>query len=123
MRLRAGIIATVLLLSAAGGASAQINPFRNSKQGQGLTPEDTKALFDTTDALNRASPLHVGDSRDWSNPASGASGHVTVRRVYTSKGMTCHALRNTMRANASAKSTTYDTNWCRVPSGDWKIVS
>src|SRR5215472_3580720 len=98
-------------------AQAQINPFRG---GPGLSPEDNRLLFDSIERLNAAEPAKVGHSETWSNPQTNTSGTSTILRVFHSRGMACHLVRNHIVAG-HPPGHDYWLTWCRTPSGEWKI--
>ena len=98
-------------------AQAQVNPFRG---GPGLSPEDNRLLFDSIERLNAAEPAKVGRSETWSNPQTNTSGTSTILRVFHSRGMTCHLVRNHIVAG-QPPGHDYRLTWCRTPSGEWKI--
>jgi surface antigen len=107
--------AAFVLLSAA--ALAQINPFRG---GPGLSPEDNRLLFDSIERLNAAEPAKVGRSEAWSNPQTNTSGTSTILRVFHSRGMVCHLVRNHIVVAGHPQGHDYRLTWCRTPSGEWK---
>ena len=107
---------------AAGHAAAQINPFGRSPNMPRLDPEDRRLLWDSADALNNATPSEAGASRNWHNPKSGNSGTVTLQRVFRANSMPCHALHYTVTLAAQQTQRTYDINWCRIQTGEWKIA-
>jgi surface antigen len=109
-------LAAFILLSAA--ARAQVNPFRG---GPGLSPEDNQLLFESTARLNAAEPARVGRSEAWSNPQTNTSGTSTILRVFHSGGMICHLVQYHIVVAGRSRSVNYRLNWCRTPSGDWKI--
>ena len=113
--LSAALAAFVLLPAA---AQAQINPFRG---GPGLAPEDNRLLFDSIERLNAAEPAKVGRSEAWSNPQTNTSGTSTILRVFHSRGMVCHLVRNHIVVAGHPQGHDYQLTWCRTPSGEWKI--
>ena len=113
--------AAALLLVGASAAEAQINPFRSSQQANGLTREDVAMVSEATGRLNRKDPIHVGDFEDWSNPASGNSGKVTVTRLFKSAGMACHAVRYDLSFRPPRAARSYDANWCQTTAGAWRL--
>jgi surface antigen len=73
--------------------------------------------------VNKKEPVKVGDTEDWSNPSSGNSGKVTVTRLFHSSGMECHSLRYDFTYKASKTPRTYNADWCKTKTGEWKIKS
>ena len=109
-------LAAFVLLPAA--VQAQINPFRG---GPGLSPEDNRLLFESIERLNAAEPAKVGRSEAWSNPQTNTSGTSTILRVFHSRGMVCHLVRNHIVVAGHPQGHDYQLTWCRTPSGEWKI--
>jgi hypothetical protein len=120
---RTGVLAVTLLLAGMSSSPAQINPFRSNSQSNGLTKADVGMLTTTTGLVNKKEPVKVGDTEDWSNPASGNSGKVTVTRLFHYNGMACHGLRYDFSYKASNTPRTYTVDWCKTKTGEWKIKS
>jgi len=99
-------------------AQGQVNPFRG---GQGLSPQDNQLLFESIARLNAAEPAKVGRSEASSNPQTSTSGTSTILRVFHSGGMACHLVRDHIVAAGQPPNVNYRLNWCRTPSGEWKI--
>ena len=114
--------AALLLLLGASASYAQISPFRGAHQGQGLDKADVNMLSDTATQLNDATPLRVGDTKDWSNPATGNSGIVKLMRIFKSRGMACHGLRYDLSFKQPRAARSYTFDWCKTNAG-WKIKS
>ena len=113
-----GALAACFLLSAA----AQGQPFLQGG-GRGLSPEDTRLLFESIARLNAAEPSQVGRSDRWSNPRTQSSGTSTVLRVFNSDGMVCHLLLHSIVVAGRPPAQDYRLTWCRTPTGEWKIKS
>jgi surface antigen len=111
-------LAVCVLLAAA--AQAQVNPFRGSGS-RGLSPEDNQLLFESVARLNAAEPIQAGRSEAWSNPQTNSSGTSTILRVFHSGGMACHLVRHHIVVAGRPPGHDYRLNWCRTPSGEWKI--
>lgn len=62
-----------------------------------------------------------GTVLDWSNPASGASGTVTLLRRGTLNGMECRDLRHAFTVPTQAP-WELDSRICRQEDGSWKIM-
>ena len=110
--LSAAFVACILLLAP---AQAQVSLFT---QGQGLSPEDNRLLFDSIARLNGTQPARVGNSDTWGNPQSNDSGTNTVLRVFRSGGMACHLVQHHIVAGGTGRD--YRLTWCFTPSGEWK---
>jgi len=111
--LSAAFVACILLLAP---AQAQVSLFT---QGQGLSPEDNRLLFDSIARLNGTQPARAGNSNTWSNPQSNDSGTNTVLRVFRSGGMACHLVQHHIVTGGTGRD--YRLTWCRTSSGEWKI--
>jgi len=115
-------LAAALLLGASA-ADAQINPFRSSRHASGLSKEDVAKVSEASGRLNHKEPIHVGDSEAWSNPTSGNSGKVTVTRLFKYSGMACHGVRYDLSYKSPQQARSYDADWCRTKTGEWKVKS
>jgi hypothetical protein len=113
----AAALAASVLLSASG--QAQVIPFGGNSPG--LSPEDNQMLVESIARLNAAEPSRVGLSESWSNPQTRTSGTSTILRVFHSRGMACHLVRNHIVAAGRARARDYRLTWCRTPTGEWKI--
>jgi surface antigen len=116
----AAVLPVCLLL--AGAARAQVMPF-GRYFGPGLSPEDTRLLFESVARLNATEPSKAGSSDSWNNPQTGSSGTSTILRVFNSSGMVCHLVRHHIVVDARAPGHNYRFTWCRTPTGEWKIKS
>ncbi len=98
---------------------AQINPFRNSSATP-LNAEDITALTDATNRLLDRTQLAVGDTENWSNPKSGASGTVTAGEATERNGLACRMLdyQHTVPGPRPERAVTF--TWCKTKDG-WKV--
>ena len=103
-------------------AQAQINPFRSSRIGSGLSQQDLRDLGDASRRLYTQDSVANGASDTWSNPKSGNSGTITVVDSYQRQGNACHKLRYDMRLKLRSGVRTYTLSWCHMPDGSWKII-
>jgi len=116
------IVAATLVFSHAGAARAQIiNPF-GVNNNNSLTKDDytlgraavTKLLSDTPS---------VGRYEDWSNPASGNSGRLTIASIFTRNSMPCRKLDSKIvfgKKGSAPNVLVFDV--CKTTDG-WKIAS
>ena len=102
---------------------AQLNPFGWDPNTALLTDEDWRLVWEETVSLNRTPDAAAGETRAWTDAASGNSGKVTLTRVFESNGMTCHALRYTISFSGKPVPQDYNLNWCRTSAGQWRIAS
>jgi surface antigen len=114
--LSAVLPAWVLLTTA---AQAQVIPFQGNF-GPGLSPEDSRLLFESVARLNAAEPSQVGCSETWSNPQTKSHGSATIVRVFHSGGMVCHLVRHHIVAGRPP-ARDYRLTWCGTSTGEWKI--
>jgi hypothetical protein len=101
---------------------AQVSPFGWDPNTALLTDEDWHLLWEEIVSLNRAPDAAAGETRAWSDAASGNSGKVTLTRVFESNGMMCHALNYAITFSERAVPQEYNFNWCRTSAGQWKIA-
>lgn len=116
-------MATGLLVLVSGPCLAQVSAFGWDPNTAQLTDQDWHLLWEGIASLNRAPGAAAGETRAWSNAASGDLGKVTLTRVFESKGMTCHALNFAISYSQKPAPQDYNFNWCRTSSGEWRIAS
>lgn len=109
------------IMLAASSAWAQLNPFPG--RAPKLTHQDLVVLEETTTKLNNAPSASVGETMNWSNPATGAHGTVALTRRFHHQAMACHALRYEVSPNQTRSLRTYNVDWCKTADGQWKILS
>lgn len=113
-----------LVLAASFPAMAQFNPFQTSKRyGPQLSDEDLSRLFASVARLNAETPIGIGASQGWNNPATGSRGTSTVTGILDSGGLACHVLHHEIEVQGRAPPRQYDFTWCRAADGTWKIKS
>jgi hypothetical protein len=117
------VMAAGLLLLVSGPCMAQLSPFGWDPNTALLTDEDWRLVWEGTVSLNRTPDAAAGETRAWSDAASGNSGKVTLTRVFESNGATCHALRYAIAFSEKPMPQEYNFNWCRTSAGQWKIAS
>ena len=117
------VVALAVVPAASERALAQAGAFGWSPDEARLTNEDNRLLWQSTDALNAMASPAAGETRSWSNPASGTSGKVTLVRLFESNGMPCHALHYAISFPTQPVPQGYDFTWCRAANGQWKIAS
>lgn len=113
-----------LAIASANMAKAQmISPF-GRYTGPTLGKEDYKLARQSVEELLNENTPTVGGYETWSNSASGNHGKFTILEIFTSKRMPCRkvdAYISYRRAGSAPRSFTLD--FCKLPSGEWKIVS
>lgn len=115
------LLSLIALLLAVGvmPASAQINPFRGSTTG--LPQGDLAILGSTAAQLYENTSLADGSSSGWSSPKTGNSGKVTLLRTFHRNSLLCREVEYTIHKRGVAGARDYKVNWCRTPSGAWKL--
>ncbi len=103
-------------------SDAQVNPFRTSRIGSGLSDQDLQMMGDAGARLYQHDTVAAGAKDQWSNPASGNSGTLTVLQSFTRHGMACRKVRYNIHLRARSTPRSYTVNWCKTPSGAWKIT-
>ena len=87
-------------------AHAQVNPFRSSRVGSGLSQQDLRELGDAGRRLYTQNVAN-GASDTWSNSQSGNSGTVTVVESFQRQGNACRKLRYDIRLKVRSGVRTY----------------
>lgn len=118
LRLGLGLVCAALL---AGGASAQVNPFQQTRRGPRLSAEDTRLLLESVERLNSAESVAAGSAESWSNPQTRSSGRSRVERVFRSQDQPCHRILHHVVVAGRGPGTDYRLTWCRTASGTWKV--
>lgn len=111
-------VIVVALLLAAGGAHAFNLAFLGDSVMQRITAQDARLMSGALDAA-LAAP-EEGNVRDWSNPESGASGAVTLRRIYQRQGRACRTLHISTTAQSVTAQGVYQL--CQEPGGAWTFA-
>lgn len=60
-----------------------------------------------------------GDTATWKNPATTASGQLTLLDTSVDQGLTCRTLK--VANQAKTRKATNDFKLCKQPDGEWKI--
>ena len=109
-----------ILFLAYGAAYAQGNmSFLTDSPIEKMTKEDIALLVKhSNEAL---STNENGHTSGWTNPKTGASGTATPLRSFTRQGMKCREAEYTNNAGGFNGAGRYTL--CRVPNGEWKLVS
>jgi surface antigen len=114
-------ILPALLLALPRTADAQISMRMIPSAWAGLTEDDMARLSAAAARLYEGTA--IGTVERWRNPDTGNAGSVRLANSFTAKTMPCRALDYTIRfarnTNAPAH---YALTWCRIESGEWKIV-
>jgi surface antigen len=118
MTISSRFIATALLgLLAAAPASAFNMMSVKDLPIRYMTDEDRALLQEAAkQALETAAD---GETRDWSNPKTGAHGELTPRASYKQDGVSCRDLE--VANSARGRSNRLVLTLCRQDDGEWKI--
>jgi surface antigen len=106
----------------AGPAAAQLMPMMRNPAWPGLSSDDIDRMHAAE--LRLFEGHSIGTIERWRNPDTGNAGEVELVREYEAKGLPCRSLSYIVRFAENARAQGhYALNWCRLPSGDWKIVT
>lgn len=112
-------VTVAIILLAAPSAQAFNLAFLGDSVMQRLTAQDAQLMSAAMDrALTTPEP---GSAQEWHNPESGASGSITLRRIYQQGGRPCRSLHTQTTAQAVKSQGTYDL--CQEPNGAWTFAS
>jgi hypothetical protein len=78
-----------------------------------MVREASAPLFDATAA---------GTIREWSNPKTGNSGTIKLRRIFALNGMPCRTFDYTTWTEHHTSETRVVIDWCKVANNGWKLV-
>lgn len=117
-----GAATGLLLVSAAGVSWAQpLMPLMGNVFWPGLSQDDLERMGAAAARLYEGGS--IGTVERWRSPDSNNAGEVKLLRSFTSSDMPCRTLQYTVRfAKVGHKLSQYVVNWCKIPSGEWKIV-
>jgi hypothetical protein len=118
---RSVLHACAALALSAGGASAQIDPFpgRNFT----LSESDLAVIEEVAGGLISGKVVPAGTKLDWYNGETRRRGTIEVVGSSAFDGNQCHKLRYTFPIPSNPGKRAYDLNWCKMPDGQWKILS
>lgn len=118
LRLFSAIAAAMLALLSNGAAFGGNLSFLSNSAASKLNDDDVRIMNKTaSDLLKEGS---VGQSRDWANPKSSATGTITIVKVFQStEGFSCKTL--SMETNAGGWHDRAAYPVCEVEPGNWKI--
>jgi hypothetical protein len=116
-----------LLLAAIVGVLALSEPARAQYPafavfGRILTaaPEDLPMVREASAPLFDATA--AGTTREWSNPETGNSGTIKLRRIFALNGMPCRTFDYTTWTGHHTSETRVVVDWCKVADNGWKLV-
>jgi surface antigen len=111
-----------LVLGAAPlAASAQLMPWIQPSIWPGLTADDMDRMHAAEARLYEG--RSIGTIERWRNPDTNNAGAIKLVSRFEAKGMPCRSLDYTIRfAKETTAPSHYAVSWCRVASGEWKII-
>ena len=111
--------ALVLLLAWATASMASNLSFMKDTPYAHFTEQDHKIFKGALDAaLNQATD---GETRAWSNPASGAGGNIETIKTFKRGAASCRAVSISNKAKGRSASAEY--NFCKQASGKWTLAN
>ena len=123
MKLCFAVFAAFLLL--AGGAQAQINPFKGNKSAPRLDDTDLPLLDQAAQKLLGEQAPAKGASEAWNNDATGDAGTVTyvgpTSRTVKGAKYACRRLKYTVTLKLRPAPRSTNVAWCRLPDGTWEM--
>ena len=123
LRKRATDVAVVLPLAVAAQVSlAQtMLPQMGDVLWPGLVQDDIDRMHAAGARLYEGGS--IGNVERWRSPDTKDAGEVKLTRSFTTRGMPCRTLEYTVRFDTARSSPShYVLNWCKIESGEWKIV-
>jgi hypothetical protein len=113
----AAILAVVALSEA---ARAQYPAFLVFGRILTAAPEDLPMVREASAPLFDATAM--GTTREWSNPETGNSGTIKLRRIFALNGMPCRTFDYTTWTGRHTSETRVVIDWCKVADNGWKLV-
>lgn len=115
-------LATALaVLSALGAARAEYPPPLIFGHIFTVEPEDVPIIRKNSTPLFEEGAA-TGMNKEWSNPQTGNSGAVKLRRVYNLKGVPCRTFDYTTWTQHHTNVTRVTVDWCKLANDGWKLV-
>jgi len=116
---RSGALLVALVLTCAAPAVAQVNPFGDSLD---LRAEDIEMLKAAAAGLFDDESARIGDTRTWSNPASGNTGSVSLVKTFEHQGLPCKRVQHVVKQKGRADQVVYQFARCRTADGAWQLL-
>lgn len=114
-------VGLVVFFAATLASAQQALPMVGDPAWPGLAKDDIDRMSAAAARLYEGHS--IGTVERWRNPDSKDAGEVKLVRSFESHGMPCRTLDYTIRfATARNSPDHYVLNWCKIPSGEWKIV-
>jgi surface antigen len=122
------LLCTLAVLACLGGMAAPAHAFVSLRGYMSgiptgvMTSGDWSAFQAAAQKLLGEMPSTLGQQQDWKGP-SGASGTLTIERIYEKDDMPCRTLGSVFNTKTNPGTYQYKLNMCRDPKGEWKILS
>lgn len=117
-----GLALAATLAVLATGEAARAQPLAPMVFGRILTaaPEDLPIVREASAPLFDAAA--AGTTTEWSNPRTGNSGTIKLRRIFTLKGMPCRTFDYTTWTEHHTNEMRVVADWCKVADDGWKLI-
>jgi hypothetical protein len=112
------VVLAIVALSAA--ARAQYPAFMVFGRILTAAPEDVPMVREASAPLFDATA--VGTTKEWSNPKTGNSGTIKLRRIFALNGMPCRTFDYTTWTEHHSSQMRVVIDWCKVADDGWKLV-
>jgi surface antigen len=120
MRLwRSAALLVAFVLAGAAPAGAQVNPFGDTLD---LTTEDIEMMKAAAAELFTDDAARLGDTRTWSNPATGNAGSVSLVKTFEHQGLPCKRVQHAIKQQDRADQVIYQFARCRASNGTWQLL-
>jgi surface antigen len=107
-----------LALSGAAVAQGGVHSLLKDTPAERFTRQDTELMMDAVNKTLEGAPQDQPVA--WANPATSASGDVTMMRAFESRGRACKELR--VRNEAAGRKGETQMTACQV-DGKWRLLS
>lgn len=112
------VIAVIFMLTAPAAWAANTWFIQDTPLGN-MTQEDRDLYQRTLDeALNSGT---VGETKEWKNPVTGNLGSVKVIKDFSRQESACRRVETFAQTKALKNRARW--NFCKQPSGEWKVVT
>jgi surface antigen len=117
---RAKALTVASLLGLAAGAAQAVSGYDtfNKMPASSFSKEDTALMMARVDQALKAEK--DGETLEWKNDATPASGSVTPLARFTSDGLACRRLRIVNAYGSNKAQGVY--RFCEKPPGKWKLI-
>ncbi|MGO8917995.1 MAG: hypothetical protein ACLQJR_18995 [Stellaceae bacterium] len=114
------LAAALATLAVGEAARAEYPPLLVFGRILSAAPEDLPIVREASAPLFDAAA--AGTTREWSNPRTGDSGAIKLRRIFALKGMPCRTFDYTTWTEHHTNETRVVGDWCKLTDDGWKLV-